>query len=97
MHGFALNVCPDLEHFTLIDPCGIGDLGVTSIERIAGHGAGPRRRACTRWSASSAPSSAGRIRPAPATLWELIGSWGLLEDDVRDLQLPCLIVRPIDS
>ncbi|MFN8522339.1 MAG: lipoyl(octanoyl) transferase LipB [Chloroflexota bacterium] len=31
MHGFALNVDPDLSHFDLINPCGIGELGVTSI------------------------------------------------------------------
>jgi lipoate-protein ligase B len=36
MHGFALNVQPDLRHFDLINPCGIGDLGVTSIERLLG-------------------------------------------------------------
>jgi lipoate-protein ligase B len=36
MHGFALNVAPDLAHFDLIDPCGIGDLGVTSVERLLG-------------------------------------------------------------
>ena len=37
MHGFALNLQPDLAHFSLINPCGIGDLGVTSAERILGH------------------------------------------------------------
>jgi len=37
MHGFALNVEPDLAHFAFINPCGIGDLGVTSMERVLGH------------------------------------------------------------
>lgn len=33
-HGFALNVNPDLSHFTGIIPCGIEDKGVTSMARI---------------------------------------------------------------
>ena len=30
-HGIAVNVCPDLSHFSGIVPCGIADAGVTSI------------------------------------------------------------------
>jgi lipoyl(octanoyl) transferase len=37
LHGFAVNLQPDLSHFTLINPCGIGDLGVTSAAAILGH------------------------------------------------------------
>lgn len=36
MHGFALNVCPDLSAFEQIIPCGIADADVTSMEKELG-------------------------------------------------------------
>lgn len=32
MHGFALNISPNLRHFDLINPCGIAHRGVTSMQ-----------------------------------------------------------------
>ncbi len=32
MHGFSVNLAPDLSHFTGIVPCGIEEFGVTSLE-----------------------------------------------------------------
>jgi len=34
MHGFAVNLSPDLSHFDGIVPCGIDEFGVTSLERL---------------------------------------------------------------
>ena len=35
LHGFAVNVAPDLTHFGGIVPCGLADYPVTSIARLA--------------------------------------------------------------
>ncbi len=42
-HGIALNVETDLSWFEAIVPCGIGDAGVTSIERLLGRSPGIER------------------------------------------------------
>lgn len=41
MHGFALNLAPDLGWFDRIVPCGITDGGVTSVARIRGSSPAP--------------------------------------------------------
>jgi lipoyl(octanoyl) transferase len=33
-HGFAINVAPDLSHFSGIVPCGLGDYAVTSMRQL---------------------------------------------------------------
>jgi lipoyl(octanoyl) transferase len=35
LHGFSINVAPDLSHFGGIVPCGISEYGVTSLKQIA--------------------------------------------------------------
>jgi lipoyl(octanoyl) transferase len=39
LHGFAFNVCPELQYFEYIVPCGITetDKTVTSLEKELGH------------------------------------------------------------
>ncbi|HEY6816159.1 MAG TPA: lipoyl(octanoyl) transferase LipB [Croceibacterium sp.] len=34
MHGFAVNLDPDLTHFSGIVPCGVAEFGVTSLARL---------------------------------------------------------------
>lgn len=34
MHGFSVNIAPDLSHFGGIVPCGIAEFGVTSLDRL---------------------------------------------------------------
>lgn len=36
MHGFAFNVNTQLEHYKWINPCGITDKGVTSLQKLLG-------------------------------------------------------------
>ncbi|WP_374414552.1 lipoyl(octanoyl) transferase LipB [Novosphingobium colocasiae] len=34
MHGFSVNIAPNLAHFSGIVPCGIDEFGVTSLQRL---------------------------------------------------------------
>jgi lipoyl(octanoyl) transferase len=52
MHGFSINVSPDLAHFGGIVPCGIAEYGVTSLEAL---GAGTEMSALDAALASSFP------------------------------------------
>ena len=36
LHGFSVNIDPDLEHFSGIIPCGIADKGVTCMAKELG-------------------------------------------------------------
>lgn len=38
MHGFSINVAPDLSHFSGIVPCGIAEYGVTSLMKLQAKG-----------------------------------------------------------
>jgi lipoyl(octanoyl) transferase len=37
MHGLAINVCPNMEHFSAIVPCGLAGEGVTSLKQQGVH------------------------------------------------------------
>jgi len=42
MHGFSVNLSPDLSHFSGIVPCGIADSRVTSLDEMGVREIGPR-------------------------------------------------------
>lgn len=48
MHGIAINVCPDMDHFSAIIPCGLKGMGVTSLEAL-GYGEPPLAGVRDRW------------------------------------------------
>ena len=44
MHGFALNLHPDLSYFGMMNPCGIADRPVTTLSELVGERSPSRRR-----------------------------------------------------
>ncbi len=66
LHGFSVNLAPDLTHFGGIIPCGIADHGVTSVARLGAH-------------ASVAAFDTALRRGFPAFLQELGGANNPLE------------------
>ena len=42
LHGFAMNLCPKLSHFSGIVPCGIAEFPVTSLDEMGLSDMGPR-------------------------------------------------------
>ncbi|MHB0856901.1 MAG: lipoyl(octanoyl) transferase LipB [Anaerolineae bacterium] len=64
-HGLALNVAPNMRHWSYIIPCGITDGGVTSLALELGD-APPLAEACTRLVAHM--GAAFSLEPVPTTL-----------------------------
>ena len=64
MHGFALNLQPNLAHFALINPCGVADRGVTSAAEILGHFVDMQDFKC-RVAAAFAAEFGFRVLPSP--------------------------------
>lgn len=64
-HGFALNACPDLSAFSLINPCGVAGCPVTSLSRETGRPVG-WQAAADALEAALAPL-AGPSRPPEET------------------------------
>jgi lipoate-protein ligase B len=72
MHGFALNVDPDLSHFDLINPCGLGR-PVTSMARVLGR---PVELAEVRPSVARSLGAGFRMELEPMSVGELTARLG---------------------
>lgn len=75
MHGWALNLHPDLTHFRLIAPCGIRDRAVTSVAALTG------LEFASEGIVEQAAAAFGeifgrRMRPVPDEVWPSLPAWG---------------------
>ena len=70
LHGLALNVDPDLDHFSLIVPCGLAGRPVTSLARVLGdtEPLRGRGRGRARGSGGGSARRGRRNPPAPASV-----------------------------
>jgi lipoate-protein ligase B len=74
-HGFALNVCPDLSHFSGIVPCGIDGCEMTSIEVLSEKEIGVDEFAATLRSRFAEVFGYPETSTVdPARLWKLVAS-----------------------
>lgn len=73
LHGFALNVCPRLEYFDAMVPCGIAGCEMTSVERERGPGCGiAAMAAATREAFLRAFNYQCTAEADPRALWALV-------------------------
>lgn len=73
LHGFALNVCPNMSYFDAIVPCGIEGCRMTSVERECDRGVGVAAIGAAIRSSFAQVSGYGEIIEAdPAGLWTLV-------------------------
>jgi lipoyl(octanoyl) transferase len=64
MHGFALNLAPDLSLFDTIVPCGIREHGVSSVAALGGHAPSPEAVAERAFSVLAEVIGNERLAPA---------------------------------
>jgi lipoyl(octanoyl) transferase len=72
LHGFALNVCPRLEYFDAMVPCGIAGCEMTSVERERGAGSVREMAAVMRESFAAALNYQRTADADAAALWALV-------------------------
>jgi len=81
-HGFALNVCPDLSGFSLIHPCGLRGVQMTSMAELLADRAPSLAEARSAVTAELASllGYAGAVEVPPAAAWAVQAT----EDDATD-------------